>query len=78
VASAVADAVLQNIAVELKVQDAAQELETVKELIQEAQIAQASVAPASKSGEGTASILAYFEGRRAEARDQESEREPKG
>jgi hypothetical protein len=70
--SAVAGAVKQNIAAESKVQDAAQELEAVKELIEDAQIAQASGQHDGKAGEGTASILAYFEGRRAQVRDDEA------
>lgn len=68
-ASAVAGAVQQNIAAESKVESAAQELESVKELIQEAQVAQAAGDDARKTGEGTASILAYFEGKRAQARE---------
>jgi hypothetical protein len=70
-ASAVAGAVKQNIAAESKVESAAQELESVKELIQEAQIAQAAGEEKRNAGEGTASILAYFEGRRAQAREDE-------
>jgi hypothetical protein len=70
--AAVAGAVKQNIATESKVQDASQELERVKELIQDAQIAQASGESDGRAGEGTASILAYFEGRRAQVRDDEA------
>jgi hypothetical protein len=72
-ASAVAGAVKQNIATESKVQDAAQELETVKGLIVDAQIAQAAGAPDRKAGHGTASILAYFEGTRAQVREDETQ-----
>jgi hypothetical protein len=71
-ASAVAGAVKQNIAAESKVESAAQELESVKDLIQEAQIAQAAGEEKRNAGEGTASILAYFEGRRAQAREDEN------
>jgi hypothetical protein len=73
--SAVAGAVKQNIAAESKVQDAAQELESVKELIEDAQIAQAAGQRERQAGEGTASILAYFEGRRAQSRDDEARAE---
>jgi len=75
--SAVAGAVKQNMAAESKVQDAAQELESVKELIQDAQVAQASGERDGKAGQGTASILAYFEGRRAQAREDEAQAEAK-
>ena len=75
-ASAVAGAVQQNIAAESKVESAAQELESVKELIQEAQIAQAVGEEKRNAGEGTASILAYFEGRRAQAREDDEARGP--
>jgi hypothetical protein len=75
--SAVAGAVKQNIAAESKVQDAAQELENVKGLIEDAQIAQASGQRDRQAGEGTASILAYFEGRRAQSRDDEAQVEAK-
>ena len=68
-ASAVAGAVEQNIAAEAKVQDAAQELESVKDMIKTAQVAQES---SGNAGQGTASILAYFEGRRAQARDDDA------
>jgi hypothetical protein len=71
-ASAVAGAVKQNIDAESKVQSAAHELEVVKDLIQEAQVAQAAGESARNAGEGTASILAYFEGRRAQARDDDA------
>jgi hypothetical protein len=70
--SAVAGAVEQNIAAESKVEDAAHELESVKELIVDAQIAQAAGQRERQAGEGTASILAYFEGRRAQARDDDA------
>jgi hypothetical protein len=73
--SAVAGAVQQNIAAEAKVQDAAQELENVKELIADAQIAQAAGQRERQAGEGTASILAYFEGRRAQSRDDDARAE---
>jgi hypothetical protein len=73
--SAVAGAVKQNIAAESKVQDAAQELETVKELIVDAQIAQAAGQRERQAGEGTASILAYFEGRRAQAGEDDARAE---
>ena len=75
--SALAGAALQNLEAESKVQEAAQELETVKELLQEVQIAQAAGAPAGNSGEGTASILGYFEGRRAQVREDEAKNDPK-
>jgi len=75
--AAVAGAVKQNIEAEAKVQDATQELETVKELLAEAQIAQAGGEAARNSGEGTASILGYFEGRRAQIRDDEAKRDAK-
>jgi cysteinyl-tRNA synthetase len=73
--SALAGAVQQNIAAETKVQDAAHELENVKELIVDAQIAQAAGQRERQAGEGTASILAYFEGRRAQARDDDARAE---
>jgi hypothetical protein len=75
--SAVAGAVKENMAAESKVHDAAQELEAVKELIADAQIAQAAGERQGKAGEGTASILAYFEGRRAQAREDEARAEAK-
>jgi hypothetical protein len=71
-ASAVAGAVKQNIDAESKVQSAAHELEVVKDLIEEAQIAQAAGEKTRNAGEGTASILAYFEGRRAQAREDDA------
>jgi ABC-type transporter Mla subunit MlaD len=71
--SAIAGAVKQNLEAESKVQDATDELESVKELLHEAQIAQAAGEPARNSGEGTASILGYFEGRRAQVRDDEAQ-----
>jgi uncharacterized protein with PIN domain len=70
--SAIAGAVKQNLEAESKVQDATEELESVKELLHEAQIAQAAGDAARNSGEGTASILGYFEGRRAQVRDDEA------
>ena len=70
--SAIAGAVKQNLEAESKVQDATDELETVKELLHEAQIAQAVGDAARNSGEGTASILGYFEGRRAQVREDEA------
>jgi uncharacterized protein with PIN domain len=70
--SAIAGAVKQNLEAESKVQDATDELESVKELLHEAQIAQAAGEAARNSGEGTASILGYFEGRRAQVRDDEA------
>ena len=73
--SAIASAVKQNLEAESKVQDAREELENVKDLIHDAQIAQAAGDYTRNSGEGTASILGYFEGRRAQAReDEESKR----
>jgi hypothetical protein len=72
--SAIAGAVKQNLEAESKVQDARQELENVKELIHEAQIAQAAGDSARNSGEGTASILGYLEGRRAQAREDQDSR----
>jgi hypothetical protein len=71
-ASAIAGAVKQNIEAESKVQGAAQELESVKEMLHEAQIAQAEGDATRNAGEGTASILAYFEGKRAQAREDEA------
>lgn len=70
--SAIAGAVQQNLDAEAKVKDARQELENVKGLIQDAQIAQAAGDSARNSGQGTASILGYFEGRRAQAREDET------
>ncbi len=75
-AVAVASAVKQNIAAESKVTDAAKELDSVKELIHEAQVAQAEGDVKGNAGEGTASILAYFEGRRAQVRDDEVKGDP--
>jgi hypothetical protein len=75
--SAVAGAVRQNILAEAKVQDAAQDLESVKELIEDAQIAQAAGEHDGKAGEGTASILAYFEGKRAQVREDEARADAK-
>jgi hypothetical protein len=75
--AAIAGAVKHTIEAESKVQDATQELENVKELLQEAQIAQAAGEAARNSGEGTASILGYFEGRRAQAREDELKTDPK-
>jgi hypothetical protein len=72
--SAIAGAVKQNLEAESKVQDARQELENVKELIHEAQIAQAAGDSVRNSGEGTASILGYLEGRRAQAREDQDSR----
>jgi len=74
--STFAGAVLQNMAAESKVENAAQELEAVKDLIEEAQIAQAAGDAARHAGEGTTSILAYFEGRRAQAREDEAKSGP--
>lgn len=70
--SAIAGAVQQNLDAEAKVKDARQELENVKGLIQDAQVAQAAGDSARNSGQGTASILGYFEGRRAQAREDET------
>ena len=75
--SAIAGAVKQTLEAETRVQDATQELENVKDLLHEAQIAQASGEAARNSGEGTASILGYFEGRRAQVREDEAKAEPK-
>ncbi|MEO5670461.1 MAG: hypothetical protein ABIR26_07190 [Ramlibacter sp.] len=75
--SALADAVEQNVEAEARVQDAALELETVKQLLQEARTAQAADGLAGNSGEGTASILGYFEGRRAQVREDEAKIDPK-
>jgi ABC-type transporter Mla subunit MlaD len=75
--SAIAGAVKQNLEAESKVQDATQELETVKELLHEVQVAQAAGDAVRNSGEGTASILGYFEGRRAQAREDEAKTDPK-
>jgi hypothetical protein len=72
--SAIAGAVKQNLEAESKVHDARQELENVKELIHEAQIAQAAGDSTRNSGEGTASILGYLEGRRAQAREDQDSR----
>lgn len=70
--AAVASAVAQNVAAEVKVQEAVEELEVVKELIKDAQVEQSADQANGNKGEGTASILAYFEGRRAQARDDEA------
>jgi len=66
--AALANAVEQNVAAEAKVQEANEELEAVKDLIETAKVAQSANA---NSGHGTASILAYFEGRRAQASEDE-------
>jgi hypothetical protein len=68
-----ARAAKQNVAAEAKVQGAAEELENVKEMLQDAQAAQGEVTKPGNKGEGTASILAYFEGRRAQVRDDENQ-----
>ena len=75
--SAIAGAVKQTLAAETKVQDATQELEQVKDLLQEAQVAQAGGEAVRNTGEGTASILGYFEGRRAQVREDEAKAQPK-
>ena len=72
--SAIAGAVKQNLEAESKVHDARQELENVKELIHEAQIAQAAGDPTRNSGEGTASIIGHLEDRRAQAREDQDSR----
>jgi hypothetical protein len=46
-------------------------------MLHEAQVAQAAGEATRNSGEGTASILGYFEGRRAQAREDEARAEPK-
>jgi hypothetical protein len=75
--AAVASALKDNLAAESKVHEAAQDLETVKELIEDAQIAQAAGEHDGKAGEGTASILAYFEGKRAQVREDEARADAK-
>jgi hypothetical protein len=75
--AAVASALKDNLAAESKVHEAAQDLETVKDLIEDAQIAQASGEHDGKAGEGTASILAYFEGKRAQVREDEARADAK-
>ena len=75
VADVVADAVALNVATEAKVHDAVEELETVKELIKNAQVSQQPDKTVGRVGEGTASLLAYFEGRRDQAKDDEKSRE---
>ena len=66
--AAVADALEQNIAAEATVHEASQELEAVKDLIETAKTADRANA---NTGQGTASILAYFEGRRDQAKEDE-------
>jgi cysteinyl-tRNA synthetase len=74
VVSAIAGAVKQNLEAESKVQDAKEELENVKDLIQEAQIAQAAGDSTRNSGEGTASILGHLVSRPKQARQDEDSR----
>ncbi|MES2784430.1 MAG: hypothetical protein V4684_03135 [Pseudomonadota bacterium] len=69
VADVVADAVALNVATEAKVHDAVEELESVKELIKNAQVEQSSDKRTGRMGEGTASLLKYFEGRREPTHD---------
>ncbi|WP_048440556.1 hypothetical protein [Caenimonas sp. SL110] len=69
VANVVADAVALNVATEAKVQDAVEELETVKELIKNAQVEQSSDKTAGRMGEGSASLLKYIEARAQPALD---------
>jgi len=76
-AASLAGAVQQNLEAEAKVHNATQELETVKGLLQEVQVAQTAAQAGRNSGEGTASILGYFEGRRAQAREDEERAAPK-
>ena len=66
--AAVAGALQQNIAAEATVHEASQELEAVKDLIETAKTADTANA---NTGQGTASILAYFEGRRDQAKEDE-------
>lgn len=72
VATVVADAVALNVATESRVQDAVDELEAVRELIKDAQVEQSSAKTVGRVGEGTASLLKYFEGRPEPTRDDES------
>ncbi|MES2634799.1 MAG: hypothetical protein V4669_17650 [Pseudomonadota bacterium] len=69
VATVVADAVALNVATEAKVHDAVEELETVKELIKNAQVEQSSDKTAGRMGEGSASLLKYIEERREPVHD---------
>ena len=62
--AAVAGAVKQNIAAEVKVQEAAEELETVKEMLKEAQVAQAEQPSNGHAGEGVASIIPHLQSAR--------------
>ncbi len=72
VATVVADAVALNVATESRVQDAVDELDEVRELIKDAQVEQSSAKTVGRVGEGTASLLKYFEGRPEPTRDDES------
>lgn len=58
--AAVAGAVKQNVAAETKVQEAAEELEVVKDMLKDAQAAQAEAAPAGNVGEGVASVMEHL------------------
>jgi hypothetical protein len=69
VATVVADAVALNVATEAKVHDAVEELETVKELIKNAQVEQSSDKTAGRMGEGSASLLKYIDERREPVHD---------
>ena len=73
--AAVAGALEQNIAAEATVHEASKELEAVKDLMETAKTADTANA---NTGQGTASILAYFEGRRDQAREDERDSDDKG
>ncbi|MES3002721.1 MAG: hypothetical protein V4787_18670 [Pseudomonadota bacterium] len=62
--AAVAGAVKQNVAAEIKVQEAAEELETVKDMLKDAQAAQGEPAPAGNVGEGVASVIEHLKATR--------------
>jgi hypothetical protein len=63
--AAVAGAVKQNVAAETKVQEAAAELESVKDMLKDAQAAQAEAAPAGNVGEGVESVMEHLRSERA-------------
>ncbi|MBG9387123.1 hypothetical protein [Caenimonas aquaedulcis] len=62
--AAVAGAVKQNLAAEVKVQEAAEELATVKSMLEDAQVANAEEPATGKGGEGVASILPHLQSAR--------------
>jgi hypothetical protein len=59
--AALAGAVIQNVAAETKVQEAAAELETVKDMLKDAQAAQAEAVPAGNVGEGADSVMEHLQ-----------------